>query len=117
MATGLMTKTATGFGDDRRRHERCEVTKRCKVFHWPTQRYYPAELCDFSRGGCLLRVLGGRGLAPDDAVDIFVAWHGEALVRSNEEWRGRVVRRLGAGDGEQLIGVEFEAPVEARRAA
>jgi hypothetical protein len=96
---------------NRRRHPRHSLTRPCKVFHWPTQRYLFSTTCDVSNGGALLLIDSMRMLAPDDRIDVLIAWNEEMILRESDHIRARVVRSLPSRDHEQLVAVEFDQAI------
>lgn len=102
---------------ERRRHERREFERPCKVLHAPTLQYMAAETCDLSRGGALLELSHHRCLAVGDRIDVLVDWEERGLVSRSGMMPATVVR-LGERDGlRQRVGVEFDGPLAMSKAA
>ncbi|MEM1330494.1 MAG: PilZ domain-containing protein [Planctomycetota bacterium] len=82
----------TDSHEDRRSSPRIAAQHRAKVFHRRTHRYLPAETCNVSDGGMLIRVKSPRELRIGEALDLAVDWAGEAVVRKAELTPATVVR-------------------------
>lgn len=91
---------------ERRVNPRIVVTKPCKVMHVATRKYLPAQTCDISSGGALLRITTPRPLAPGDEIQVFIAWDHRNLLTTGEQVRAHVMRTYFDGV-EQIIGVRF----------
>jgi hypothetical protein len=102
---------------DRRRHHREPTSRPCKIFHWPSQRYYPGQICDLSPGGALVRIDAPRSFAVEDPVDLLIAWEGEAVLSSNSQARSTIVRAQSTYDRGQIVALEFEKLMPARARA
>lgn len=103
-----MSGTTENICVERRRHERRELARPCKVLHTPSFRYMAARTCDVSPGGALLELSQHRPLAVGDPVDVLVDWAQSGLVTQQAMLRATVVR-LGKHEGlRQQIAVRFE---------
>lgn len=102
---------------DRRRHERREVIKPCKVYDPASRRYGPGSTQNLSAGGARVVVQWLRPLSVGDPVDLVIGWTPRAVLESTGLRRGRV-RRVDAAYGEvQVIAVEFDAEMDDALAA
>jgi hypothetical protein len=103
-----MSGTDDNICIERRRHERRELKRPCKILHSPTFRYMAAHTCDVSPGGAMLELSQHRPLAIGDQVDVLVDWHGHGIVSQRAMLGARVVR-LGERDGlRQRVGIRFD---------
>ncbi len=93
---------------ERRRHERLEIKRPCKVLHAPTLRYMAAKTCDLSPGGAMLELSHHRPLAIGDKIDVLVDWDQSGVV-SRQMTVAATVVRLGEHVGlRQRIGVAYD---------
>lgn len=93
---------------ERRRHERRDVIKPCKIYDPASRRFGPGTTQDLSAGGARVVVQWLRPLSVGDAVDVVVGWSSKPLIPADAMARGRVAR-VDAVYGEvQVIAVEFE---------
>jgi hypothetical protein len=93
---------------ERRRHERREVKRPCKVLHAPTLRYMAALTHDVSPGGAMLELSQHRTLTIGDQVDVLVDWDQTGIVNKQAMLAATVVR-VGPREGlRQQIGVAFD---------
>lgn len=102
---------------ERRRHERAELQKPCKVLHAPTLRYMAAETRDISRSGALLELSHHRTLSVGDRVDVLVDWATRGIVDRSAMVGATVVRDGGREGLRQRIGVVFDSELTTERAA
>lgn len=103
-----MSGTSENICVERRRHERRDLARPCKVLHTPSFRYMAARTCDVSPGGVLLELSQHRPLTVGDPVDLLVDWNQSGLVSQQAMLRATVVR-LGRRDGlRQQVAVRFE---------
>lgn len=99
--------------EDRRRHARLAVSRRCKVFHRPTRQYFPATTRDVSSGGALIEIGSPRPLAAGDELDVVIDWTGKTVLPSEALSRAHVVRVADESPGaSQAVAISFD-----RRAA
>ena len=94
--------------EERRRHQRFEVNRPCKLLHRATRRYLCAETVDVAAGGVLIRVEPTRPIAPGDEISLVVAWNDEVLLCADAQIPGKVIRVLSTTDGMQWIACEFK---------
>lgn len=93
---------------ERRRHERWEIKRSCKVLHSPTLRYMAAKTRDFCPGGAMLELSQHRQLAIGDRVDVLVDWDETGIV-SKQAMVAATVVRAGEREGlRQRIGIAFD---------
>ncbi|MEM1165457.1 MAG: PilZ domain-containing protein [Planctomycetota bacterium] len=93
---------------DRRRHPRVTAVRACKVRPARSVRYLPAQTADVSGGGALVRLDSEHELKPGEAIEVAVAWNGEAVLPDEAVQRAIIRRVYTTGDGQQAVGVEFE---------
>ncbi|VAX42459.1 hypothetical protein MNBD_PLANCTO03-1242 [hydrothermal vent metagenome] len=93
---------------ERRRHERIEIKRPCKVLHNPTLRYMAAKTQDLSPGGAMLELSHHRPLAVGDQIDLLVDWDETGIVNKQTMLAATVVR-VGESEGlRQRIGIAFD---------
>ena len=93
---------------ERRRHERREIKRPCKVLHAASFRYMAAYTQDVSPGGALLELSQHRPLTIGDRVEVLVDWHQHGIVSQQAMLPARVVR-VGEREGlRQRVGVQFD---------
>jgi len=103
-----MRTTDEAICTERRRHERREIKRPCKVLHTPSFRYMAAYTKDVSLGGAQLELSQHRPLTIGDRVDVLVDWDQVGVGAQQAMIPARVVR-IGPADGlRQRIGVEFD---------
>lgn len=95
---------------EQREHPRTPVARAAKVFHRASGRYVPAQTCNVSRGGVLLRVGSARPFRPDDRVDVFIAWSDGVLLAASGAIRATVTRAARSPSCEQFVALRFETP-------
>lgn len=105
--------------EDRRRWDRLDSTRPCKVFLPRSQRFAPGRTCNISRGGALVTIEspGGRPLAPGDPIDISIVFGRAPLILAAQMLRGRVLRTECFDADRQLVAVEFAEPLAELAAA
>jgi hypothetical protein len=91
---------------EQRRAPRVSFSRAAKVLHVPSLKYLPAQTCDLSQTGALVRVLAPRRFGPGDEVELFVQWGSAVLLGEGDRIKG-VVRRVLASERGQVLGVEF----------
>jgi hypothetical protein len=102
---------------ERRRHERREVIKPCKIYDPASRRFGPGTTQNLSEGGARVVVQWLRPLSIGDPVDMIVGWSPRPLLPADAMARGRVAR-VDAVYGEvQVIAVEFEQEMSIEAAA
>lgn len=94
---------------ERRRHQRYEVNRPCKLFHRATRRYLCAETVDVAAGGVLIRVEPTRPIVAGDDIALIVAWNDEVLLSADAQIPGKVLRVLSSENGMQVVACEFKA--------
>lgn len=103
-----MSGTNDNICTERRRHERRELKRPCKVLHAATFRYMAAYTCDVSPGGAMIELSQHRPLAIGDQIDVLVDWNEQGIVSQQAMLPARVVR-LGEHEGlRQRVGVQFD---------
>lgn len=95
------------MNQDRRQHERTEITRPAKVYHSGSARYLSGYIRDHSRGGALLEVHAPRGMEPGDELEVLIAWNDRTLLSAASQRRARVTRVLGTGSPRQIVAVEY----------
>jgi hypothetical protein len=96
---------------DRRRSERREVQKACKVYHPVTRRYAPGHAVNISAHGALVRVEGWTRLSPGDPISLVIAWTDRPILPADAMVRGTVVRSDADNAGRQAVAVDFDQAV------
>ncbi len=99
---------------ERRRFERLNLSRPCKVYEPRSGKYYPALSEDLSVGGAMLHIGRTLEFVPGDVVYVGIALKRRQAVILNDEMQAcRVIRCLHLTDGNTVIAVEFdrEAPV------
>ena len=94
---------------DRRRHDRLDTIRGCKVRSVARPGFAPAQTTNLSLGGALLRVPGDRPFAPGDEVELALPVEGQTLVRSDELIRARVRRVVPIDHHHQALGLQFQS--------
>ncbi len=102
---------------DRRRHERHDVEKPCKVYDPASRRFAPGRTKNISRAGALVTIQWARPLSAGDPIDIVIAWSPRPLLPADSMVRARVARTLASTGEVQVIAVEFDDDIEAALAA
>ena len=93
--------------EDRRRWERFDTARPCKVFLPRSQRFAPGRTCNVSRGGALVTIETTHPLHPGDPIDVSIVFGRAPLILAAQMLRGRVVRTEAFDADRQLIAVEF----------
>jgi hypothetical protein len=102
---------------ERRRHERREVIKPCKIYDPASRRFGPGTTQNVSSSGARVVVQWLRPLSVGDEIDLIIGWSAKPLLPADRMVRGRI-RRVDAAYGEvQVIAVEFDREMEAEAAA
>lgn len=103
-----MSGTTDRICTERRKHERRDLKRPCKILHTPSFRYMAAYTCDVSQGGAMLELSQHRPLAVGDKIDVLVDWNEQGLVSQQAMLPARVVR-LDRREGlRQRVGVQFD---------
>jgi hypothetical protein len=92
---------------DKRRFRRTQVVRPCKIYHWPTGRYWPGTTRDVGVGGALITIDCPRPLRPGDTIEIAIAWSDRALLSASDQVEARITRVLPGEGNSQVIAVEF----------
>lgn len=92
---------------DRRRHERLDMDRACKVFHPPTRRFSSARTLNLSASGALLSIDSPRELAPGEPLDLLISWNDAPVLASEGRLRCRIVRVAPVEPRRQAVAVEF----------
>ncbi len=93
---------------ERRRFERQEIERSCKIYRPAHKRYLPGRTLDLSAGGALLEVEAPRPLIPGEAIDLAVAWTNLPVLPTRALQDARIVRVTRERDGRQIVAVEFK---------
>jgi hypothetical protein len=107
----------TPSSDDRRRWDRLDTAKPCKVFLPVSQRFAPGRTCNVSRGGALVTIETARPLCPGDPIDITISFSRLPLVPADRMLRGRITRAETFDADRQLVAIEFDEPLAELAAA
>ena len=105
---------AADAATERRQTMRQPVIRRCRIRDRRSLLFASGITQNCSKGGVLVGLPVPRPLAIGDAVEVLVAWAGDALVQANAPTHGRVVR-IEDHQGEQRIAVAFDEPVMERQ--
>lgn len=93
---------------DRRRFVRVPCERPVKVRCAVSGKYLAGETVDMSDGGCLMRLDRRVVVEAGQAVRVGIAHRrGQGLILADDMVEGKIVRRLGHGDTQQ-VAVSFE---------
>lgn len=92
---------------ERRRHERHECARPCKLLHPASMRYMAARTVDLSPGGALIEVRSYRPLRAGDRVDVLIDWDERGVVGRDLTVPAEVVRASAEEVSSQRVGVAF----------
>jgi len=93
---------------ERRRHQRFQIARPCKVHHPVSRRYVAAETLDVAAGGVLLHVDSPRPLAPGDLVEVVVAWDDSVILSTDAQIPAKVLRVIQSAEGGQTVACVFD---------
>jgi hypothetical protein len=102
---------------DRRRWDRVDLVKPCKVFLPGSGTFAPGRTCNLSRAGLLLTLESARPLRPGDPIEVSIFHNRSPVISAQELTRARVRRAEVFDTDRQLVAVEFELPAEQLAAA
>ena len=102
---------------DRRRFQRHDLEKPCKVYDPASRRFAPGQTRNISRCGALVTVQWARPMSPGDPIDIVIAWSPRPLLPADSMVRARVSRTLASTGEVQVLALEFDNDIEAALAA
>jgi hypothetical protein len=96
---------------DRRRHQRIEMQRPCKIYDPRSGKYHAGQTRDLSHGGMLLEIPRLLELKPGDRVHVGVAMtRRHAILQSKEMVETIVVRTLVTADDRTHLAVTFDNP-------
>lgn len=101
----------TPSSDDRRRWDRIDTARPCKVFLPISQRFAPGRTCNVSRGGALVTIESCHPLCVGDPIDITILFGRTPLVPATHMLRAHVTRTESFDADRQLVAVEFVEPL------
>lgn len=110
------TQESLSFSD-RRRHERHDVLRPCKVFDPVSMRFAPGHTKNISRSGAAVIIQWGRHLSVGDPIDLVIGWSPKPLLPADAMVRCRIARTIAQTGEVQVVAVEFDRPVELALAA
>lgn len=93
--------------EDRRKHVRTGIERPCKVFHRASRQYLPAQTCNLSATGALIRVDSAHAVTAGQEIGLAIAWSRRAVLDSAAMTTARVVRVVSMVGRYQAIAVEF----------
>lgn len=99
---------------DRRTSPRIQAAYSAKVFDAKAQRYHPAQTCDLSAGGALLKVQRSMPIHRGDCLDVTITTDDETsrVLAMDDFIPARVVRVMAIDRFSQAIAVQFNAASE-----
>lgn len=97
-------------GEDRRRHPRYALKRRCKIFDPRSGKYHAASTIDLSNGGVLLSSRLPLHVSAGDHILLGIAMDERpAVLRGKDMIESTVIRKLESEDGATALAVQFEA--------
>ncbi len=91
---------------DRRRWERRDIDRPCKVYHAPSARFISGRAANVSTGGALIAIEPHRSLRAGDEVQVAIAWADSVVLPVGSMIPARVVR-VGGDDRAEAIALEY----------
>lgn len=93
---------------DRRRAERVTVVRAAKVLNCRSRKYAPAETCNLSQSGALVKLDRTHPISTGDEVQVAIDWSlTPGLISSDELVTGKVVRVAAIDYLSQSVAVRF----------
>ena len=106
------TDAAMSLAQERRASKRRTVIHPAKVYDQRADKYYPAETCNLSDDGALLKINRTMPISRGDTLDIGMATTDTGAVISREGFvTARVVRVTSIDRFSQAVAVQFTAAV------
>jgi hypothetical protein len=102
------TREKNSMLTDRRRNERITLVRPAKMLNCRSRKYVPAETCNLSQTGALVKLDRSQPIAQGDEVQVAVDWSlTPGLISSDELVTGEVVRVSAIDYLSQSVAVKF----------
>jgi c-di-GMP-binding flagellar brake protein YcgR len=97
---------------ERRRCERHQIVKDCKLRGCSAPAFTPAQTTNLSLSGALIRIPTARPFAPGDEIELALPASNEPLITSDALIHARVRRVIPIDHHHQALGIEFDEALE-----